>query len=133
MGGLFAERCGVVNIGLEGMMVLGTWFAGWGGWHWGPWVGILLGILGGVLGGLLHALATVTFGIDHIVSGVALNIIAPASPVFSRINFQGKQVVRSREPGVKAAQRTELAVLSGATLRWRTPIHCNGSSSSTGS
>lgn len=77
LGGLYAERVGVVNIGLEGMMVMGTWFAGWAGWHWGPWAALVGGAIGGLLGGLLHALATVTFGIDHIVSGVAINLIAP--------------------------------------------------------
>jgi general nucleoside transport system permease protein len=76
LGGLYAERAGVVNIGLEGMMILGTWFGAWGGWLWGPWAGVACGILGGALGGLLHALATVTFGVDHIVSGVAINILA---------------------------------------------------------
>ena len=76
LGGLYAERAGVVNIGLEGMMVLGTWFGAWGGWQWGPWAGVLCGVIGGALGGLLHAVATVTFGVNHIVSGVAINIIA---------------------------------------------------------
>jgi simple sugar transport system permease protein len=76
LGGLWSERTGVVNIGLEGMMILGTWFGAWAGWHWGPWAGALGGALGGAAGGLLHAVATVTFGIDHIVSGVAINIIA---------------------------------------------------------
>src|SRR5262249_54849198 len=77
LGGLWSERAGVLNIGLEGMMILGTWFGAWAGWHWGPWAGALAGALGGLMGGLLHALATVTFGIDHVVSGVAINIIAP--------------------------------------------------------
>jgi len=76
LGGLFAERAGIVNIGLEGMLILGTWFGAWGAWHWGPWWGALAGVLGGGLGGLLHAVATVTFGIDHIISGVAVNILA---------------------------------------------------------
>jgi simple sugar transport system permease protein len=67
LGGLWSERAGVVNIGLEGMMILGTW---------GPWVGILGAILCGVLGGVVHAVATVTFGVDHIVSGVALTIVS---------------------------------------------------------
>ncbi|MER6114909.1 ABC transporter permease [Streptomyces sp. NPDC001743] len=76
LGGLWAERAGVVNIGLEGMMILGTWFGAWAGFQWGPWVGVLFGIIGGVLGGLLHAVMTVTFGVNHIVSGVAINILA---------------------------------------------------------
>jgi simple sugar transport system permease protein len=76
LGGLFSERAGVVNIGLEGMMILGTWGAGWGGYQWG-WAGALVGgAVCGALGGLLHAIATVTFGVDHVVSGVAINILA---------------------------------------------------------
>ena len=76
LGGLWAERAGVINIGLEGMMMLGTFGAGWMGWQHGPWVAALAGIIGGALGGLIHAIATVTFGVDHIVSGVAMNILA---------------------------------------------------------
>ncbi|MFT4656961.1 MAG: ABC-type uncharacterized transport system permease subunit [Candidatus Aldehydirespiratoraceae bacterium] len=78
LGGLFAERAGVVNIGLEGMMILGTWFGAWGTVNFGsPWAGIICGLVGGGLGGLLHAIATVSFGVDHIISGVAINILAP--------------------------------------------------------
>jgi general nucleoside transport system permease protein len=76
LGGLFAERAGVVNIGLEGMMVLGTWGAGWAGYHWGWAAAVLGGVAFGVVGGLLHAIATVTFGVDHVVSGVAINLLA---------------------------------------------------------
>ncbi|WP_426571675.1 ABC transporter permease [Aquihabitans sp. McL0605] len=76
LGGLWSERAGVVNIGLEGMMVLGTWFGAYGGIAYGPWQGIALGIVGGAVGGLLHALATVVFGVDHIISGVAINLLA---------------------------------------------------------
>ncbi|WP_409485066.1 ABC transporter permease [Arsenicicoccus dermatophilus] len=75
LGGLWAERAGVVNIGLEGMMILGTWGAAFFAWHWGPWAGILGAILLGTVGGAVHALATVVFGVDHIVSGVAVNLI----------------------------------------------------------
>ena len=39
LGGLWSERAGIVNIGLEGMMILGTWGAGWAGYQWGPWAG----------------------------------------------------------------------------------------------
>ncbi len=75
LGGLWSERAGVVNIGLEGMMILGTWSAAFFAYHWGPWAGLVGAVLGGLLGGVIHALATVVFGVDHIVSGVALNII----------------------------------------------------------
>lgn len=82
LGGLYAERSGIVNIGLEGMMIAGTWFGAWAGWQYGPWVGVALGIAGGALFGLVHAIATVTFAVDQIVSGVAINILAAGSMRF---------------------------------------------------
>jgi ABC-type uncharacterized transport system permease subunit len=75
LGGLWSERAGVVNIGLEGMMILGTWGAAFFGYYYGPWVGLLGAMFCGMVGGAIHALATVVFGVDHIVSGVAINII----------------------------------------------------------
>ncbi|MEX3103577.1 MULTISPECIES: ABC transporter permease [unclassified Streptomyces] len=90
LGGLWAERAGVVNIGLEGMMILGTWFGAWAGYQWGPWVGVVFGILGGALGAVLHAIATVTFNVNHIVSGVALNILALGlTRYLSKFTFEG--------------------------------------------
>jgi simple sugar transport system permease protein len=76
LGGLWSERAGVVNIGLEGMMILGTYGAGYFGYHYGAWAGVLGAIFMGMIGGLIHAVATVVFGVDHIISGVAINIIA---------------------------------------------------------
>ncbi|RZS90268.1 nucleoside ABC transporter membrane protein [Motilibacter rhizosphaerae] len=77
LGGLWSERAGVVNIGLEGMMILGTWGGAFTAWKSGsPWVGLLGGLAFGALGGLLHAVATVSFGVDQIVSGVAITILA---------------------------------------------------------
>lgn len=75
LGGMWAERAGIVNIGLEGMMILGTWGAAFCGLHWGPWAALVGGTLFGALGALLHAVATVTFGVNHIVSGVAINLL----------------------------------------------------------
>lgn len=75
LGGMWAERAGIVNIGLEGMLILGTWFGAYAGYQYGPWVGIAAAVLAGAAGGLLHAVATVTFGVDHVVSGVAINLL----------------------------------------------------------
>ena len=75
LGGLWAERAGIINIGLEGMMVLGTWGAAWAGYQWGPWAAVVGGLAFGALGGLLHAVATVTFNVNHIVSGVAITLL----------------------------------------------------------
>ncbi|MET9849891.1 ABC transporter permease [Streptomyces ossamyceticus] len=92
LGGLWAERSGVVNIGLEGMMILGTWFGAWAGFQYGPWTGVLVGIAGGALGGLLHAFVTVTFNVNHIVSGVAINILAlGATRYLAPLAFEGHQ------------------------------------------
>jgi ABC-type uncharacterized transport system permease subunit len=75
LGGLWSERSGVVNIGLEGELILGTWFGAWGAYEFGPWWGVLAGIIGGALGGVILAVATVSFGVDHIVAGVAITIL----------------------------------------------------------
>ena len=82
MGGLWSERSGVVNIGLEGQMILGTWGAGYFTYYYGPWQGILGAALLGAIGGLIHAIATVSFGVDQIVSGVAINIIGLGAAKF---------------------------------------------------
>jgi general nucleoside transport system permease protein len=92
LAGLWSERAGVVNIGLEGMMIFGTWFGAFGAFHWGWGVGLVAAMVGGALGGLLHALATVTFGVDHIVSGVAITILALGSTRYlSSLTFANEE------------------------------------------
>ena len=124
LGGIWAERAGVVNIGLEGMMVLGTWFGAWGALEFGPWWGIAIGIAGGAAGGLLHAVATVGFGVDHIVSGVAINIVAPALARFlSGEVFSGRSGGGiTQSPRVDSVGHFDLPFLSGGELLgWKTP------------
>ncbi len=106
LGGLWSERSGVVNIGLEGQMILGTWGSAYFTYYYGPWAGVAGAALLGAIGGLLHALATVTFGVDHIVSGVAINIIAAGAAQFlAEAYFQGlegggfKQLTGLDQPG----------------------------------
>jgi general nucleoside transport system permease protein len=125
LGGLYAERVGIVNIGLEGMMILGTWFGAWAGFTYGVWWGVLFGLLGGLIGGIVHAIATVTFGVDHIVSGVAINILAGGVARFLSVSvFQelpGGGATQS--PGVQGSVgRLNMPFLAGGDLfGWSTP------------
>jgi len=94
LGGLWAERAGIVNIGLEGMLILGTWFGAYVGFEVGPWWGVLAGLAAGAVGGLLHAVATVTFGVDHVVSGVAINLLgAGVAQYLSQVFYGAGQVL----------------------------------------
>ncbi len=127
LGGLYSERAGVVNIGLEGMMILGTWFGAWGALEFGPWWGVLIGALGGALGGVLHAVATVQFGVDHVISGVAINILAPgltrfmSSEVFAK-RFKDKGGSITQSPRVPTVGRFTFPFLAGGKLGgWKTP------------
>jgi len=76
LGALWAERSGVINIGLEGMMIAGTWFGAWAGYQWGVGAGLVAGVAAGTAFGLVHALLAVTFGVDQAISGLTLNLLA---------------------------------------------------------
>ncbi len=118
LGGLYAERAGIVNIGLEGMMILGTWFGAWGAVVWGAWGGLAAGLIGGALGGLIHAVATVGFGVDHIISGVAINITAPGVTRFLSdqifTGYDGGSITQS--PGVEGLGKITVPVLAGGDV-----------------
>jgi simple sugar transport system permease protein len=124
LGGLYAERSGVINIGLEGMMIAGTWFGAWGGWQFGPWYGVLFGVLGGAIFGLIHAIATVTFAVDHIVSGVAINALALGGMRFLSTvvydNVPGAGVTQS--PRTSPIGTFSVPILSGGEIfGWTSP------------
>jgi simple sugar transport system permease protein len=128
LGGLWSERSGVINIGLEGMMVLGTWTGAWAGYQWGPWVGVLAGIVGGALGGLLHAIATVSFGVDHIVSGVAITILSLgltqflAGLIFDTGEAKALGGGPRQSPPVDSIMTLTVPVLSGGKIGgWQSP------------
>ena len=61
-------------------MIMGTWAGGFAAWKWGPWEGLMLGVIAGAVLGLVHAVATVRFNVDHVISGVAINIFAQVRP-----------------------------------------------------
>jgi len=77
MGGLLSERTGVINFALEGMMLMGAFFAVWLTFLSGsPWIGLLGGAAGGILIGLMHSLICLRFRANQIVSSIALNLLA---------------------------------------------------------
>jgi simple sugar transport system permease protein len=77
LGGIFSERVGIINIGLEGMMLTGAFSGVLATYSTGnPWIGVLTSIIVGGLLGLLHALLTVKFAGNQIVSGTGINIFA---------------------------------------------------------
>jgi simple sugar transport system permease protein len=124
LGGLFSERSGVVNIGLEGMMIMGAWAGGYIGSQHGPWAGLFAAIVFGSIGALVHAIATVTFGVDHVVSGVAINIIAAGLVRYlSTLLYQGGSWQGpSQSPGIESIPVNGLPVLSGGQyFGWKSP------------
>lgn len=124
LGGLFSERAGVVNIGLEGMMIMGAWAGGFIGSKYGPWYGLLAAIIFGAVGALVHAIATVTFGVDHVVSGVAINIIAAGLVRYlSTLMYKGGSWPGpSQSPTIDQIPVNGLPVLSGGRFfGWQSP------------
>jgi simple sugar transport system permease protein len=77
LGGIFSERSGVVNIGLEGMMLTGAFFGIWGAAWSGYWeVGLLIAAVSGGLMAAVHAVFAIHLRADQIVSGTAINFLA---------------------------------------------------------
>ncbi|GGF94784.1 ABC transporter permease [Paenibacillus abyssi] len=103
LGGLFSERSGVVNIGLEGLMVVGSFIgalvifklqAAWPGNPFILWIGLLAAMAAGVLFSLLHAFASINLSANQVISGTAINMIAGALTIFLARNITGSGNVR---------------------------------------
>jgi simple sugar transport system permease protein len=92
LGGLFSERSGVVNIGLEGMMLMGSFFSVWGADVTGSWtLGVLIGLASGAAMGLVHAFFSITLRADQIVGGTAINFLALGITGYLFIRIYGER------------------------------------------
>jgi simple sugar transport system permease protein len=90
IGGMFSERSGVVNIGLEGQMLMGAFFAVWGADVTDSWqLGLVIGMLAGMSLALLHAYFCVTLRADQIVIGTAVNFLALGLTGYLYIDIYG--------------------------------------------
>ena len=124
LGGLFSERSGVVNIGLEGMMIMGAWAGGMIGSKHGPWIGLFAAVCFGTVGALIHAIATISFGVDHVVSGVAITIIAAGLVRYISTIFykSGEWLGPSQSPDVASIGTNGFPILSGGKyFGWQSP------------
>jgi general nucleoside transport system permease protein len=101
LGGLFSERSGVINIALEGMMLMGAFFGAWGADITDSWVGgLVIGVASGVVLALIHALFAVSFRADQIVSGTALNFLAVGITGYAYVDIYGTQGTPDDLPAV---------------------------------
>ena len=82
LGGIFSERGGIVNIALEGIMLTGAFVGVVAGQKYGPNIGLACAIAAGILVGILHYIFTQRFRMDHVISGVAINILALQGTTF---------------------------------------------------
>jgi simple sugar transport system permease protein len=109
LGGLFSERSGVVNIGLEGLMVVGSFVSAAVivalTPTWGPaavWWGLLAAVAGGAVFSLLHAFASINLGANQVISGTAINMIAGALTVFVARVLSGSGNIQLKQGLVRA-------------------------------
>ncbi|HOL18029.1 MAG TPA: ABC transporter permease [Bacillota bacterium] len=115
LGGLFSERSGVVNIGLEGLMVIGMFsgalvIARTEGAYPGIsiWLGLLAAVVCGALFALLHAFACVSLNADQVISGIAINMVAGALTVYLARNMTGSGNIHI----INGLKRLNIPVLS---------------------
>jgi ABC-type uncharacterized transport system permease subunit len=101
MGGMFSERSGVVNIGLEGMMLAGAFFGIWGADLGDSWlVGVASAMLAGAAFGLLHAFFSIHLRADQIVGGTAVNFLAVGVTGYLFIDYYGDQGTPTNVPEI---------------------------------
>ncbi|HET6507131.1 MAG TPA: ABC transporter permease [Baekduia sp.] len=101
LGGLVSERSGVVNLALEGMMLMGAFFGAYGADKTGSWVGgIVIGVLAGMALAAVHAVFAISLRADQIVSGTGLNFVALGLTGYLYVQEYGDQGTPDNLPAV---------------------------------
>ncbi len=117
LGGMISERSGIVNIALEGLMLIGCFSTAvyinvispkLGLGYGGVWIGLFVGALVSMIVSVLHAFASVTLNSDQVISGTAINLLAPAGTVFLARFLTGSGNI-SIQQGIR---RTTVPILS---------------------
>jgi simple sugar transport system permease protein len=99
LGGVFSEKSGVFNIALEGIMIVTAFAIIWGSIMFGSiWLGLIFAVILGVAMAAIHAVVTVTYKVDQIVSGTALNILAFGVARFLSQNVFGQETQSAMNP-----------------------------------
>jgi len=94
LGGVISERSGVVNIAMEGMMLMAAFFAVWADLQWhNALLATLIAMVAGGAMALIHGVISIRFRADQIVSGIAINIFAAGLTVFLVNRIYGIQDV----------------------------------------
>jgi simple sugar transport system permease protein len=101
LGGILSERSGVINVGLEGMMLMGAFFGIFGADVFGSWfLGMLAGMAAGGVLALIHAVFSIALRADQVVSGVAVNFLAAGITGYVFIAHYGDQGTPGEVPSV---------------------------------
>jgi ABC-type uncharacterized transport system permease subunit len=119
LGGLLSERAGVINIALEGMMLVGAFGAAVGTLYThSPWIGSLVGIGSGVILAVIYALCVIRWRANQIVAGMAVNMLALGiTPFLCKILFD----VTGSTPAIPLAERFQTAPIY---LAWLIVLGC---------
>ena len=101
LGGMFSERSGVVNVGLDGMMLMGAFFGIMGADKLDSWVlGLLVGVLSGGAMALLHAIWSIHFRADQVISGFAINFLSYGLTGYLFIDIYGQEGTPTDIPSI---------------------------------
>ncbi len=136
LGEAVSQRSGVLNVGIEGIMLVGAFAGAWGAVATGsPWLGVVIAVAAGLLTAAIHAVLCLRFHVDQIVSGIALTMLGLglsgfgyrltlgadrgiAIPGFARLDLGGVAQVPMLGPALFQHQALVYAALALAVAQW---------------